>query len=80
VRLHRENKQLALLRGTPVHERALREIKMKIPVQRKTAAAEQLGKKQRAESYFRALLANCQHADGEAIVELRHAKALVSEH
>jgi len=37
-------------------------------------AAEQLGRNSLAERYYRTLLANCRHADGSAVKELRHAK------
>jgi tetratricopeptide (TPR) repeat protein len=40
-------------------------------------AAEQLGQRQLAASYYRTLLANCTGANGNALAELRHAQAVV---
>ena len=43
-------------------------------------AAEQLGRNNLAERYYRTLLANCRRADGAAIKEFQHAKTIVSRH
>jgi tetratricopeptide (TPR) repeat protein len=40
-------------------------------------AAERLGQRQLAARYYRTLLANCVRANGNALVELRHAQAVV---
>jgi tetratricopeptide (TPR) repeat protein len=42
-------------------------------------AAEQLGQRDLAVGYYRTLLTNCAGANGEAMAELRHAQAMVSE-
>jgi hypothetical protein len=40
-------------------------------------AAEQIGKRDAAVSYYRTLLTNCDGASGKALTELRHAQAVV---
>jgi hypothetical protein len=42
-------------------------------------SAEQLGRRDLAVGYYRTLLTNCAGANGEAMGELRHAQAMVSE-
>jgi hypothetical protein len=42
-------------------------------------AAEQLGQRDLAVGYYRTLLTNCAGANGEAMAELMHAQAMVSE-
>jgi tetratricopeptide (TPR) repeat protein len=42
-------------------------------------SAEQLGQRDLAVGYYRTLLTNCAGANGEAIAELKHAQAMVSE-
>jgi len=37
-------------------------------------AAEQLGRNQLTEQYYRTLLANCRQADGSAVMELKQAR------